>query len=178
MGTFATLPGILTSRVHVDDYLTAFAQNEVSRIYLNDGGHFRDVSDQAKEPTPWDGRAVAMIDTANDGVLDLIATSRNGPVHFLKNQTTPSKRWIGFTLAPTRSAPGAPGARIEVRQGPRRFYRWSTAGKSGFLAYSDPRIHVGLPSGAPVDVTILWPSGRKSELSGLATGRYVVVREP
>ena len=69
------------------------------------------------------------------------------------------------------------GARIEVRQAERTFYRWATGGHTGFLASSDPRLHVGLPRAGTVDARVRWPSGTVDELRGLASGRYYRVVE-
>lgn len=119
----------------------------------------------------WDGRAVALIDYDNNGVLDIMVSTQGSEYRFLKNLTPPADNWIGFELLadPTKTM----GARIKITQGREVRYHWYQNGKTGFLAFSDPRIHFGLSDGQqPVQIEIRWADGSLSELSDLQPGRY------
>ncbi|MBI3556203.1 MAG: CRTAC1 family protein [Deltaproteobacteria bacterium] len=141
-------------------------------VFWNRGDRFRDVSGFTGITKAWDGRAVAAIDFDNNGSLDLIVTTRTGQAHLLRNTVVPGQHWVAFALRGTRSNRDGAGARVEVRQaGQPPQFRWATAGKSGFLANSDPRIHFGLPVVQPLDVFVRWPSGKVDSHHGMDPGK-------
>ncbi|MBI3556201.1 MAG: ASPIC/UnbV domain-containing protein, partial [Deltaproteobacteria bacterium] len=126
----------------------------------------------------WDSRAVGLIDFDNNGSMDLVVTTQNGPPHLLKNTVVPGRHWISFKLVGTKSNRDGAGARIEIRQkGRPPQFRWATAGRTGFWASSDPRLHFGLPDETDVDVTIRWPSGTVDVHPHLSAGRPYTVTE-
>lgn len=176
-GIYASFPGILTSRDDTHLGISHLGQNQVDCLFSSNQqqNHFTDYATESGIIDPNDDRAVAMIDTENNGRLDLIVTSRKGSIHFLKNNTPLSDHWVGFQLNPLyRSI----GTKIEIIQNNRKFYRWNTGGKSGFMAYSDPRIHFGLPNNTPVDLNIYWNNKKVSHLTQLKTGKYYEINRP
>ncbi len=115
----------------------------------------------------YDSRAVATIDYDNDGDLDLLVTAQNNYLRLLKNnkqQQQQSDNWIGFKVANQQFL-----RKITLIQNNVFYYKDWQAGRSGFLASSDPRIHFGLPSDNPVEVIFRFQDGRlvtKSFLPG------------
>ncbi|MBI3556430.1 MAG: CRTAC1 family protein [Deltaproteobacteria bacterium] len=149
-----------------------------SCMFWNREGHFENVAEAVGLVESWDGRAAGMIDFDNNGSMDLIVTTQNGPPHLLRNTVKPGKRWIELSLVGTRSNRDGTGAVIELRQpGQRPQYRWATGGKSGLMASSDPRIHFGLPVEADVDIMVRWPSGMTDHLNHLAPGQIHLLKE-
>jgi enediyne biosynthesis protein E4 len=179
VGTMMSSPGIVAMDVRnwPSPKEFSYAGHQTDCVFWNRGDSFVNVAHEVGVADGDDGRAVAAIDLENDGSMDLLVTTQNGAPHLYKNQLQPRGRWIGFALVGTRSNRDAVGARVEVRQGSRRWYRWATGGKSGFLASSDPRLHFGIPEGGTVDVRVRWPSGLVQEQTGLATGRYHTITE-
>jgi enediyne biosynthesis protein E4 len=181
LATARSLPGLLSRDITKWPSLIGgqLYGNQRDVLFLNAGG--RSMWDVSKrlglDAGALDGRAVARIDHDNNGALDLIVTYGNGPVAFLVNSVEPARRWIGFRLEGVEGTRDGAGAKITVLQGGRRHTRWDTAGRSGFLAGSDPRHHVGLRSEEPVDVTVRWPSGRVDRHERLSPGRYYRIRE-
>lgn len=123
-----------------------------------------------------DSRSAAGIDIRNDGAISIISKPSKGPVTLYLNQVK-SKNWIGFSMVGTKSNRMGAGGRIQITQNKKSQYRWNTAGHSGFLTTSDPRLHFGLTSSKPVKANIRWPSGKTQTFTGLKPGRYYEVKE-
>jgi hypothetical protein len=155
----------------------SWAGNEVGCLFLNKGDSFENVSAQVGLSESWDGRAVAGVDFDNNGSLDLLITTQDGSPHLLRNTIEPHRHWIGISLLGTKSNRDGTGAKLEVIQNGKHQYRWSTGGRTGFMANSDPRIHFGLATEDPVDINVFWPSGTFTSLKHVETGQYLRVTE-
>ncbi|MBV8114043.1 MAG: VCBS repeat-containing protein, partial [Silvibacterium sp.] len=84
-------------------------------VWLNDGaGRFVDVAQAVGVTDTYDGRAVAMADLWNRGVLDVIVANQRGPVLLYKNTANPDNKWIEFDLEGTKSNRSAIGAEVTV----------------------------------------------------------------
>lgn len=187
MGTLQALPGAVLNRGSVfssmfrgeaDVGKLSFAGYQPDCLFLNQGGSFTDVAPQVGLTERTDGRAAATIDFDNNGALDLLITTRNNGVELYHNLTEPRSRWLGLQLIDARGNSLVTGAEVTFSQAGSTWRRYATGGKSGLLAMSDPRIHVGLTSEMPVDVEVRWPSGKIQKLPGLSAGIYHRVREP
>jgi hypothetical protein len=131
------------------------------RVWLNDGlGRFTDVAQVVGARDTFDGRAVALADLGNRGVLDVIVANQRGPLLIYKNSVVAGRHWIQFELEGSRSNRGAIGARVELHWKNRvQVQELTTA--SGFSAQNQRRLHYGLGDADAVDrVIIRWPSGR------------------
>ncbi len=180
LATFVGMPGFLTSNLSLSmrENIPFRSGHQVDCVFTNSGKKLINTSKSAGIRYSWDGRAVAIIDRNNNGVLDLIVTTREGNAYYLENQTSPSSNWIGFSLAGKGGGHPMPiGTRIKVMQDNKSYFRWDSGGKSGFIAYSDPRLHFGLKNNSPVSVKIDWASGQITDLRNLETGKYYVVEE-
>ncbi len=120
------------------------------------------------------GRGMATADFDNDGATDIAFISLNESPVLLHNEAASTRPWLGLRLHGTASNRDAIGARVTLRG----FTRWITGGGS-FLGSHDRRIVFGLgTSTQPANIEILWPSGRKQTVAGLAPGRYHDIVEP
>ena len=135
------------------------------RVWLNDGlGRFTEVAQVVGASDTYDGRAVALADFGNHGVLDVIVANQRGPLLLYRNQVVRGRHWIQFALDGTRSNRSAIGARVEVQWDGRRQVQEVT-GASGFAAQNQRRLHFGLGSSPSVDrVIIRWPSGEQQTI--------------
>jgi hypothetical protein len=143
------------------------------RVWINDGlGRFTDVAQVVGARDTYDGRAVALIDLGNRGVLDVIVANQRGPLLIYKNQVQPGRHWIQFELegghpsirSGQGSNRGAIGARVELHWNGRVQVQEVTAA-SGFSAQNQRRLHYGLGEATAVErVTIRWPSGRQQTI--------------
>ena len=150
---------------------------ERSRVLLNRGqAGFVDVAQEAGVTDRLDGRAVAMADLFNRGLLDVVIANEKGRALLYKNTAHPS-HWIELKLVGTRSNRSAIGAEVTVEIGPGR-QRQVVDGGSGFCSQNDRRLHFGLGDQRLGSVTIRWPSGETQMVNGLAIDQLHVITEP
>ena len=148
------------------------------RVWVNDGaGRFTDVAQVVGATDTFDGRAVALADLGNRGVLDVIVANQRGPLLIYRNTVQPGRHWVQFELeSPTHRSPF--GARVELHWSGRKQVQEVTAA-SGFSAQNQRRVHYGLGSAAAVDrVVIRWPSGQMQTIEKPEIDRLHVVKEP
>ncbi len=121
-----------------------------------------------------DGRAVALADLWNRGVLDVVVANQNGPLLLYKNTVTPENQWIEFELEGTASNRSAIGAQVTALSGTassrcRRFpaaaasLRRTSAGCISALG-KVPQIEKAM---------IRWPSGRMQTIDKPAVGQML-----
>ena len=150
---------------------------ERSRVLLNRGAAgFVDVAAEAGVTDRLDGRAVAMADLFNRGVLDVVIANEKGKALLYRNTATPA-HWIELKLVGTRSNRSAIGADVTAEIGPGR-QRQVVDGGSGFCSQNDRRLHFGLGDQRLGTVTIRWPSGTTQVLEGLKIDEVHEVKEP
>src|SRR6267142_1283603 len=88
---------------------------QIKRVWLNDGaGKFVDVAQSVGVRDIYDGRAVALADLWNRGVLDVVVANQKGPLLVYKNTVTPENEWIDFELVGTATNRSAIGARVAL----------------------------------------------------------------
>jgi len=157
----------------------SFSGYQRKRVWVNDGvGRFTEVAQSVGASDTHDGRAVALVDLGNRGVLDVIVANQGGPALVYRNTVTPGRHWIDVELEGTASNRSAIGARVETRFSGRT-QRQDVLAASGFSAQNQRRIHVGLGGATTVDtVTIVWPSGRRQVIERPAIDQLHRVKEP
>jgi enediyne biosynthesis protein E4 len=148
-------------------------------VWLNDGaGRFVDVAQAVGVTDTFDGRAVAMADLWNRGVLDVVVANQRGPLLLYKNTVAPGNHWIEFDLKGSSSNRSAIGAQVELAWNHQKQVQ-EVSGGSGFSAQNDRRLHFGL--GKNVHTTgavIRWPSGRVQTMDSLVPDKLYTIEEP
>ncbi|HEX7086800.1 MAG TPA: CRTAC1 family protein [Vicinamibacterales bacterium] len=165
----------------------SLAGYQPKRVWINDGaGRFIDVAQMVGAEDRYDGRAVALADFSNRGVLDVVAANHRGPLLLYRNEVAPGRHWIGFRLegacrtdAPARCTNrSAIGAQVTVYWNGQR-QRQEVSGGSGFCAQNQRRLHFGLGDAAAIEkVEVRWPSGQVQTLDGLEVDRLHILKEP
>jgi hypothetical protein len=124
-------------------------------------------------------RGAAFGDLDNDGRIDVVATRLNDRAVLLRNNAEPRRHWVGLRLEGSRSNRSAIGARVRLVSASGR-EQWNHVTTSvGYASSSPAAVHFGLGTEAAVKlVEIRWPSGAMQELPGVATNRWLTVREP
>ena len=127
---------------------------------------------------PWLGRGMAIGDIDNDGRLDAVVTTNDGPVHILHNETPTSNHWLTLNLIGHKSNRDAIGAEVKlVTEKGQQFATVTTA--SSYLSSGDKRVHFGLGvETAAKTVEIRWPSGIVQMLKDVRGDHILQVDEP
>jgi enediyne biosynthesis protein E4 len=152
---------------------------ERSRVLLNRRkAPFVDVAAAVGVTDELDGRAVALADLWNRGVLDVVVANQKGPLLVYRNEVAPGRGWIGFDLRGEAGNRSAIGAQLTLSAGGMRQAQVVMAG-SGFCSQNDRRLHFGLGEATAVEQAVIrWPSGREQVLAAPEPGRMHVVKEP
>ena len=158
---------------------SAIHYREPMMLARNTGHGFVDVSDRSGDvfKQMWVGRGMALGDLYNDGNLDAVVTTNDGPAHILRNQTASGNHWLGLNLVGHRSNRDAIGAEVKLVtvRGP----QWETVSTaSSYLSASDKRLHFGLGADKTATLEILWPSGIRQILKDVAADQILKVDEP
>jgi hypothetical protein len=148
-------------------------------VWLNDGaGKFQDVAEAVGVTDTYDGRAVALADLWNRGVLDVVVANQRGPLLVYKNNVAPGNHWIEFALQGTVSNRSAIGAQVELSWNGQKQIQ-EVSGGSGFSAQNDRRLHFGLGKDVQLkDAVIRWPSGKVQTINNLVPDKLYTIEEP
>jgi hypothetical protein len=146
----------------------------------NIGKGFMDVSGESGNvfQRPWVARGLAIGDLDNDGRLDAVVTTNDGPAYVLHNETATENHWILLKLVGHKSNRDAIGAQVRLTSARgQQFATLSTAGS--YLSSSDKRVHFGLGADKTAqEIEIHWPSGIVQSLKNVAADRILQIDEP
>ncbi|MCE2437905.1 MAG: CRTAC1 family protein [Candidatus Latescibacteria bacterium] len=150
-----------------------------ARVWVNDGmGRFVDAAPAVGVNDRYDGRAVALVDLWNRGVLDVVVANQRGPLLIYRNTVSPDRQWIGFELAGGTSNQSAIGAQVRLFWNGQEQMQ-EVSGGSGFSSQNQRRLHFGLGADPSLDkVVVTWPSGRRRTMENLALNVYHRIEEP
>ena len=124
------------------------------------------------------GSGVALLDYDNDGRLDAVVTTNDGPAHILHNETPTQNHWLKLKLVGHKSNRDAIGAEVKlVTAKGQQCATLSTAGS--YLSSSDKRVHFGLGrESVAQSIEIRWPSGITQTLKNIRADQILTVDEP
>jgi hypothetical protein len=149
------------------------------RVWLNDGaGKFVDVARAVGVTDTYDGRAVALVDLWNRGVLDVLVANERGPLLIYKNTVDPRNQWIEFQLEGSVSNRSAIGAEVALYWNGQKQIQ-EVSGGCGFAAQNDRRLHFGLGKAPSLEKAVIrWPSGKLQTVDNLTPDKLYTIREP
>jgi len=174
---------ILVSQGHVVDEISqvnpTLSYREPLLLVRNTGTGFVDVSAESGEVfrEALAGRGLALGDINNDGRVDLLVSTSEGPAHLVLNLTENRNHWLIVKLIGHRSNRDGIGAEVKAvtRQGA-QYATVSTAGS--YLSTGDKRVHFGLgPATEVAELVIRWPSGIIQTLKNLRCDQVLTVEE-
>jgi len=146
----------------------------------NMGTGFEDVSRDSGSifQQAWVGRGLAIGDLDNDGRLDVVVTTNDGPLYILRNETPSKNHWLTLQLTGHKSNRDAIGAEIKLTTAKASQFAIVTTGGS-YLSASDKRVHFGVGSEPEVlSIEIRWPSGITQKLNNVRADQFLRIDEP
>jgi enediyne biosynthesis protein E4 len=174
---------LLVANGHIDPAITKVESTityaESPHLFYNEGGgKFREVVALAGESfdQPKVARGAAYGDFDNDGDLDVLITTNNGPAYLYRNECNVNHS-IRFQTRGTQSNRDGIGTTVHI---------WTPEGgrwlivKSGssYLSQSDRGVTFGLGPYRKIERALLqWPSGQTTELRNLEADRTYTVEE-
>jgi enediyne biosynthesis protein E4 len=126
------------------------------------------------------GRGAAYADIDNDGDLDLLLMTNNGPARLLRNENGNQNDMLRVKVVGTRSNRDGIGTKITLSssRGGRQFAVVKSG--SSYLSQSELPITFGL--GKPdeariISLELVWPGGKKESVANLKPNQSVTIQE-
>jgi hypothetical protein len=167
---------LFTANSHVNDRVEQFesySYKETDSLFVNSGGTFKDVSEEAGLNLKKAHRGAAFADLDGDGRIDAVVTSLGEPTELWHNVSPASGHWIILRLQGVKSNRDGIGATIRIGN---QFAEMTTT--LGYASSSDCGVHFGLGNRAVVDkIEISWPSGIKQTLREVKADQVWRIRE-
>ncbi|HEV2830227.1 MAG TPA: CRTAC1 family protein [Pyrinomonadaceae bacterium] len=125
------------------------------------------------------GRGAAYGDFDNDGDLDLLITSNNGPARLLRNENANQNDLLRVKTVGTRANRDGIGAKLTLKTVKGKLFQMVKTGSS-YCSQSELPIVFGL--GAPEEGRVLtleisWPGGAKDTINDLKPNQSLTVQE-
>jgi hypothetical protein len=158
----------------------AYPFRQRAQLFRNEGqGAFREVGGGAGAFAPAEvGRGTALGDVDNDGDVDVLIVSNNGPARLLLNESRGGRHWLCVRLEGVAANRFGLGARVGVlREGQPTLWRRARTDGS-YLSASDSRVHFGLDASREADgVVVEWPGGGRELFASPNIDRELVLRQ-
>jgi enediyne biosynthesis protein E4 len=178
------LPDIFAADGHVSDDIST-VQPKV--MYAEPPHLFRNLGKKKfDEVTPRLGKALqqavvargaAYGDFDNDGDLDLLITSNNGPARLLRNDGGNQNNLLRIKTVGTTSNRDGIGARIVVKSGNQKLWCMVKTGSS-YASQSELPVTFGLGKAEKVtSVEITWPGGRVETVPDVSANQAITIQE-
>jgi len=167
---------------HIDETVRNIRGNvgyaQPPQLFLNQGkGMFRDVTFEVGPDfsQPKVGRGLAYGDYDQDGDIDLLLTTNNGPAYLFRNDQSPNAQAkngsIRLRLVGTESNRDAIGAIVRLEGGGITQTRMVKSGSS-YLSQSELPLTFGMGRRDQAErIVIQWPNGRTEEYRNLKAGK-------
>ena len=124
------------------------------------------------------GRGAAFGDIDNDGDLDILVSSNNGPVRLLLNDAPSRNHWLEVQLQAVGANRQGIGARVAVLRKDHR-PQWRRVHTDGsYLSAHDSRVHFGLgPDPSLQGVLVQWPGGTREVFDSIKPDAILTLRQ-
>jgi hypothetical protein len=178
---------IVAANGHVSDDIAVVQPNvkyaQPAGVYRNMGNRkFEDVSAKLGRALqkPVVGRGIAYADFDNDGDLDLIITSNNGPARLLRNDNANQNDVLRLKLIGTKSNRDAVGAKVTLTTSSGATLTRMVKSGSSYLSQSELPLTFGLQKpglAKNLHLQIAWPSGRKESIADVKPNQFLTIQE-
>lgn len=125
------------------------------------------------------GRGAAYGDFDNDGDLDLLITSNNGPARLLRNDNANQNDLLRVKTVGTRANRDGIGAKVTLKTAKGKLFNLVKTGSS-YCSQSELPLVFGLGApeeGRTVSLEITWPGGQKDTIADIRPNQSITVQE-
>ena len=125
------------------------------------------------------GRGAAYGDFDNDGDLDLLITSNNGPARLLRNENANQNDLLRIRTVGTRANRDGIGARVTLKTAKGKLFNMVKTGSS-YCSQSELPLVFGLGApeeGRTLSLEIVWPGGQKDTIADIKANQSLTVQE-
>lgn len=126
------------------------------------------------------GRGAAYGDFDNDGDLDLLVTTNNGPARLLRNENANQNDLLRVRTIGARTNRDGIGAKIRVKTSEGRNVFGMVRTGSSYCSQSELPLTFGLgkpEEGTTLTLEIVWPGGQKDTIANINPNLFVTVQE-
>lgn len=175
---------IFTANGHVENDINII-QSEVTYaqpphlFHSISGGKFVDVvgkvgKDLARSVV---GRGAAYGDIDNDGDIDILLTTSNGPAHLFRNDGGNENNWVKIRLVGSKSNRNGIGARIRITSGIGTQTRTIKSGSS-YCSQSELTAFFGINKDTKIEkIEVFWMSGKENILTDVKPNQLIQIKE-
>lgn len=181
------LPDIFAANGHVADDISVIQPTihyaEPMLLFRNEGrGRFEDMSANVGPALeqPVVARGAAYLDYDNDGDLDVVVSTNNGPAKLLRNDNGNQNDLLRVRVIGTKSNRDGIGAKVTATTASGLHLLEMVKDGSSYLSQSELPLTFGLgkPAGdKTVSLRIVWPSGLKESLKDIKPNQSLTIEE-
>lgn len=149
-----------------------------NHAYLNKGDLVFEKQNSTGLETPGFSNGAAYGDLDNDGDMDLVVNNVNMPLFVYRNNGNllNNNHFLKFVLKGENANTNAIGAKVKISNSKENLYLEQQPIR-GFQSSMDQRLNFGLTSNEPVDVMVIWPSGKQTNLTDIKVDQILTLNE-
>ena len=177
-------PDVFAANGHIEDQIgrvqPRVSYREAPLLFRNLGNHkFDNVSAQmgADFVRPMVARGAAYADFDQDGDLDILVSTNNGPAYLFRNDGGNRNHWLSVRLSGVRSNRDGIGAVVRIHSASGEQWNMVRSGSS-YCSQSELALTFGLGADTAVSsVDVEWPSGPRQHFGNMPANQRIVIDE-
>jgi hypothetical protein len=177
-------PDIFAANGHIEDQIgrvqPRVSYREAPLLFRNLGNHkFDNVSGQVGPDfaRPMVARGAAYADFDQDGDLDVLVSTNNGPAYLFRNDGGNRNHWLSVRLSGVRSNRDGIGAVVRIKSASGEQWNMVRSGSS-YCSQSELPLTFGLGSDATVtSIDVDWPNAPHQHFGSMPANQRIVIDE-